>query len=87
MREQLTNEVLQRITAMESTMDIILAERPKIQDELLNIEKKIVENQRDVEFNNKQIEEMNAKINKFLWSLGATGITVIGALLSIIFGK
>lgn len=68
-------------------MDIILAERPKIQDELLNIEKKIVENQRDVEFNNKQIEEMNAKINKFLWSLGATGITVIGALLSIIFGK
>jgi hypothetical protein len=84
-KEEFTNEILQRMTAIETNMQIILAERPDMRDELLNIVTKSVETQRDVEHNREQIEELEAKLNKFFWGMISTGITVIGALLSYMF--
>ncbi len=84
-KEEFTNEILQRITAIETNMQLILAERPDMRDELLDIVTKNVEIQRDVEHNREQIEELEAKLNKFFWGILSTGLTIIGALLSYMF--
>ena len=56
MRNEFTNnsnndfnyEVLQRITAIETNINIILEERPKVQEEIAKLELKELEAQKDI---------------------------------------
>jgi septum formation topological specificity factor MinE len=84
-KEEFTNEILQRMTAIETNMQIILAERPDMKDELLNVVTKNVEIQRDIEHNRKQIEKLEVNLNKIFWGMVSTSIAVIGTLLSHMF--
>ena len=58
-------EVLQRITAIETNINIILEERPKIQEEIAKLELKELEAQTDIKQINNQMAQLKTLIIKF----------------------
>ena len=85
MRNEFTNnsnndfnyEVLQRITAMETNINIILEERPKVQEEIAKLELKELEAQKDTKQINNQMTQLKTLIIKFACGLAGVNASIV----------
>lgn len=85
MRNEFTNnsnndfnyEVLQRITAIETNINIILEERPKIQEEIAKLELKELEAQKDIKQINNQMAQLKTLIIKFACGLAGVIASIV----------
>jgi septal ring factor EnvC (AmiA/AmiB activator) len=77
-------DTVQRLTKTETNMSIILEERPKIQQEILEMEKNISENQQNTEHLQEEIDELNKRINMFIGAVGTLLLTIISAGVTIL---
>lgn len=87
MRNEFTNnynntfnyEVLQRITAIETNINIILEERPKVQEEIAKLELQELEAQKDIKQINNQMTQLKTLIFKIV--CGLAGVIASGIVL------
>lgn len=85
MRNEFTNnsnndfnyEVLQRITAIETNINIILEERPKFQEEIAKLELKELEAQKDIKQINNQMTQLKTLIIKFACGLAGVIASIV----------
>ena len=70
-------EVLQRITAMETNINIILEERPKVQEEIAKLELKELEAQKDIKQINNQMTQLKTLIIKFACGLAGVIASIV----------
>lgn len=85
MRNEFTNnsnndfnyEVLQRITAIETNINIILEERPKVQEEIAKLELKELEAQKDIKQINNQMVQLKTLIIKFACGLAGVIASIV----------
>jgi peptidoglycan hydrolase CwlO-like protein len=77
-------DTVQRLTKTETNMSIILEERPKIQQEILEMEKNISENQQNTEHLQEEVDELNKRINMFIGAVGTLLLTIISAGVTIL---
>jgi len=74
-------EVLQRLAAMETNIDMMMKERPKVQEELTKLELKELEAQKDIKQINSQMNQLRTLIIKF--ACGLAGIVASVALATV----
>ena len=77
-------DTVQRLTKTETNMSIILEERPKIQQEILEMEKNISENQQNTEHLQEEVDELNKRNNMFIGAVGTLLLTIISAGVTIL---
>ena len=77
-------DTVQRLTKTETNMSIILEERPKTQQEILEMEKNISENQQNTEHLQEEVDELNKRINMFIGAVGTLLLTIISAGVTIL---
>lgn len=85
MREDVfIQETVQRLTKTETNMSILLAERPKMQQEISEMEKNIAENQQNTEYLQEELDELNKRINMFVGAIGTLLLTLLSAGATIL---
>ena len=85
MRNEFTNnsnndfnyDVLQRITAIETNINIMLEERPKVQEEIAQLELKELEAQKDIKQINNQMAQLKTLIIKFAYGLAGVIASIV----------
>ena len=85
MRNEFTNnsnndfnyDVLQRITAIETNINIMLEERPKVQEEIAQLELKELEAQKDIKQINNQMAQLKTLIIKFASGLAGVIASIV----------
>ncbi len=76
-------EVLQRITAIETDINIILEERPKIQEGIAKLELKELEAQKDIKQINNRMAQLKALIIKFACGLSGVIASIIASIIAL----
>ena len=85
--ETFVQEILQRLSAMEAHMSVLLPDREKLQDALFELERDVIEAQKDADLIRDEIKQINKRINMFIGALGSLLAAVAGAVLSFLFGR
>ena len=84
-RDTFNEEVLQRITAIETNMNLVFSERKKIQEEIVNLEMKSLQEKQDIQDVKEQISQFKSLMIKIVVGVGgiagSVAISVIQKLL------
>lgn len=84
-RDTFNEEVLQRITAIETNMNLVLSERKKIQEEIVNLEMKSLQEKQNIQDVKEQIGQFKSLMIKIVVGVGgiagSVAISVIQKLL------
>lgn len=83
--KETVKDLMQRIAVLETHMTIIMAERPVLQKELVQIEKDEMNLLNRIEQNEKLIKATDDKIEKYLKAAIGIVTTIIGIVAEIYF--
>lgn len=83
--KETVKDLMQRIAVLETHMTILMAERPVLQKELVQIEKDEMNLLNRIEQNEKLIKATDDKIEKYLKTAIGIVTTIIGIVAEIYF--
>ena len=83
--KETVKDLMQRIAVLETHMTILMAERPVLQKELVQIEKDEMNLLNRIEQNEKLIKATDDKIEKYLEAAIGIVTTIIGIVAEIYF--
>lgn len=83
--KETVKDLMQRIAVLETHMTILMAERPVLQKELVQIEKDEMNLLNRIEQNEKLIKATDDKIEKYLKAAIGIVTTIIGIVAEIYF--